>query len=42
LFSILGGMKVMGFIGIIAGPIILSLALTIIEIYKAGYLDKTV
>ena len=42
LFSILGALKAMGFIGIIAGPIILSLSLTVIDIYKAGYLKKTV
>lgn len=40
LFSILGALKAMGFIGIIAGPIILSLSLTVIDIYKAGYLKK--
>ncbi len=40
LFSILGALKVLGFIGIIAGPIILSLALVVIEIYKASYLKK--
>ncbi|MBI3398447.1 MAG: AI-2E family transporter [Deltaproteobacteria bacterium] len=40
IFSILGGIKVVGFIGIIAGPIVLSLSLTMLEIYKAGYLTK--
>ncbi len=40
ILSILGALKAMGFIGIIAGPIILSLSLTVIEIYKAGYLLK--
>ncbi len=39
-FSILGGLKVFGFIGIIAGPIILSLSLVALDIYKAGYLQK--
>jgi predicted PurR-regulated permease PerM len=34
LFSILGAIKVFGFIGVIAGPLILSLALSIIEIYR--------
>jgi len=40
IFSILGGIKIMGFIGIIAGPIILSFSLTMLEIYKAGYLKR--
>lgn len=39
-FSILGALKVLGFIGIIAGPIILSLSLVALDIYKAGYLQK--
>ncbi|MFQ5585403.1 MAG: AI-2E family transporter [Thermodesulfobacteriota bacterium] len=36
-FSILGALKVLGFIGIIAGPIILSLSLAALDIYRASY-----
>ncbi len=34
LFSILGAMRVFGFLGIIAGPIILSVATAMVEIYR--------
>ncbi|PLW79317.1 hypothetical protein C0585_08280 [Candidatus Woesearchaeota archaeon] len=34
LIGILGGISLMGFVGIIIGPIIMALALSIIEIYK--------
>ncbi len=34
LFSILGAMRVFGFIGIIAGPIIVSIATAMVEIYR--------
>jgi predicted PurR-regulated permease PerM len=36
-FSILGGLKVLGLIGIVAGPIILSLSLAALDIYRASY-----
>jgi len=36
IFSVLGGLMVFGFIGIIAGPIVLSLALALVDIYKAS------
>ena len=39
-FSILGGLKVLGFIGIVAGPIILSLSLAALDIYRASYNHK--
>ncbi len=40
LFSIFGGIEAIGFIGIIAGPIILSLALTMVDMYKVAYLNR--
>jgi len=33
-FSILGGVKVFGFVGLIMGPVVLSVALALIEIFK--------
>jgi len=35
-FSVLGGIQVFGVIGIIAGPLIMTLSLTLIEIYVQG------
>jgi len=36
-FSILGGLKVLGVIGLVAGPIIISLSLAALDIYRASY-----
>lgn len=36
IFSVLGGLMVFGFIGIIAGPIVLSVSLALIDIYRAS------
>ncbi|MCS6816420.1 MAG: AI-2E family transporter [Blastocatellia bacterium] len=33
-FSVLGGVKVFGFIGVVVGPVILSVALTLVEIFR--------
>lgn len=33
-FSVLGGVKVFGFLGIVMGPLILSVALTLLEIFR--------
>jgi len=40
-FTILGGLKVYGFLGVFLGPVILSLALALLAIYKEVYLEKT-
>jgi len=39
-FSVLGAVNAFGFIGIIAGPIILSLALSALEIYRMALKEK--
>ncbi len=39
-FAVLGGIHTFGFIGLIAGPLIVTLFLTLIEIYIQGYLYK--
>ncbi len=44
IFSLLGGISMFGFWGVVIGPMIISLALTIFEIYELEYadvLDKT-
>ena len=33
-FSILGGLKVFGLLGIILGPVVASIILTLVEVYK--------
>lgn len=38
-FTILGGLKVYGFLGVFLGPVILSLALALLAIYKEVYLS---
>jgi predicted PurR-regulated permease PerM len=38
-FTILGGLKVYGFLGVFLGPVILSLALALLAIYKEVYLE---
>jgi len=40
-FTILGGLKVYGIIGIFMGPIILSLGMAFLSIYREIYLDPT-
>ena len=35
-FSVLGGIQAFGLIGIVAGPLIVTLCLTLIEIYVQG------
>jgi len=37
LFSVLGGLSLFGFSGIFIGPLILSMAITMISIYKDEY-----
>jgi predicted PurR-regulated permease PerM len=39
-FTILGGLKVYGFLGVFLGPVILSLALAFLSIYKDVYLNR--
>lgn len=36
IFSVFGGLLAFGFIGIIAGPLVLSIALALVEIYRAS------
>jgi predicted PurR-regulated permease PerM len=35
-FSVLGGIQAFGMIGLIAGPLIMTISLTLIEIYVQG------
>ena len=39
-FSILGGLKMYGFLGIILGPILIASVLTFIKIYREAYIDE--
>lgn len=41
-FTILGGLKLYGFLGIFLGPIILSLGMAFLTIYRNVYLEKSV
>lgn len=40
IFSVLGGIAVFGFIGILYGPLLVVLFITIMEVYKAKYMGK--
>ncbi len=40
-FTILGGLKLYGFLGIFLGPIILSLGMAFLSIYRTVYLEKS-
>jgi predicted PurR-regulated permease PerM len=37
LFAVLGGMKAFGFVGLVIGPLVFSLLMTVIEIYKTSF-----
>jgi predicted PurR-regulated permease PerM len=37
LFSILGGLELFGFTGILIGPLVLTMAITLIMIYQEEY-----
>ncbi len=37
LFSVLGGMQAFGFVGLVVGPLVFSLLMTIIDIYKRSF-----
>jgi predicted PurR-regulated permease PerM len=37
LFSVLGGMQAFGFVGLVIGPLVFSLLMTIIDIYKKSF-----
>jgi predicted PurR-regulated permease PerM len=39
-FSILGGLKVFGFLGLFLGPILVALSLSIIDIYRSKILGE--
>ena len=41
LVSVLGGLQVFGVVGFVAGPIILSVFLALLEIYQQEFRDKT-
>jgi predicted PurR-regulated permease PerM len=41
-FTILGGLKLYGFLGIFLGPIILSLGMAFLSIYRTVYLEKPI
>jgi predicted PurR-regulated permease PerM len=40
MLSILGGIGMFGFLGVILGPIIIALALSVLEFYKINYLER--
>lgn len=40
IFSVLGGIGIFGFIGVLYGPIIVVLFLTVMEVYRTKYLPK--
>ena len=37
LFSVLGGMQAFGFVGLVIGPLVFSLMMSIIDIYKRSF-----
>ena len=37
LFAVLGGMQAFGFVGLVIGPLVFSLLMTIIDIYKRSF-----
>jgi predicted PurR-regulated permease PerM len=37
LFAVLGGMQAFGFVGLVIGPLVFSLLMSIIEIYKRSF-----
>ncbi len=40
-FSILGGLRVFGFLGFVLGPILIALCVSILELYKVNFLGRT-
>ncbi|MEZ0328096.1 MAG: AI-2E family transporter [Dissulfuribacterales bacterium] len=40
ILGILGGISMFGFIGVILGPIIIALAISVLEFYKINYLER--
>ena len=42
LFAILGGMQAFGFVGLVIGPLLFSLLMTIIDIYRRTFSDESV
>ena len=41
-FSILGGLTIFGFWGVVIGPLIVSLAVTIFHIYEIEFCDEAI
>ena len=41
LFAVLGGLQAFGFVGLVIGPLVFSLLMSIIEIYKKSFSEKT-
>lgn len=41
LFSVLGGMQAFGFVGLVIGPLVFSLLMTILDIYKKSFAPVT-
>ena len=37
LFAVLGGMQAFGFVGLVIGPLVFSLLMSIIDIYKKSF-----
>lgn len=40
LFAVLGGLQAFGFVGLVIGPLVFSLLMSIIDIYKKSFSDK--
>jgi predicted PurR-regulated permease PerM len=40
LFSVIGAMDAFGFVGLVIGPLVLSMLLTIVDIYKRSFPGK--
>ena len=40
LFAVLGGMQAFGFVGLVIGPLVFSLLMSIIDIYKSSFSAK--
>ncbi|HJQ35929.1 MAG TPA: AI-2E family transporter [Thermoanaerobaculia bacterium] len=42
LFAVLGGMQAFGFVGLVIGPLVFSLLMAVIEIYKRSFRQQTI
>ena len=40
LFAVLGGLQAFGFVGLVIGPLVFSLLMSMIDIYKESFRDR--